>query len=109
MRTQDASSGYVPSFFLFFASPLPPRLSVERYAAVGSAMEVGINLTTAGSNNGGTKGGGGGVKGRLSPKTQQESRMGCFNMDVRKRKEKNKSILPIIRPEYLKLNLQNTV
>ncbi len=44
-RTQDASSGYV----------LLPCLSVERYAAVGRAMEVWINLTTAGSNCGGRR------------------------------------------------------
>lgn len=76
---RDTSSSYVRLPFL--SSHLPPCLSGDRYATAGRAMEVWINLTTAGSNCGGTGGGGAwrlrawkekraGKKKRLNPKTR---------------------------------------
>lgn len=53
---RDTSSSYVRLPFL--SSHLPPCRSGDRYATAGRAMEVWINLTTAGSNCGGTEGGG---------------------------------------------------
>lgn len=77
---RDTSSSYVRLPFL--SSHLPPCLSGDRYATAGRAMEVWINLTTAGSNCGGTGGGGAwrlrawkekraGKKKRLNPKTRR--------------------------------------